>query len=257
MLYNSVNIQTGKGAFAAPPFPRQSNLIERSEVMSVRYNATPASHKFCPVCGEIKQASDFNKSAYTRDGLQSRCRLCERASRIYVETTCLECGQAKRRRSYQLNVWDGRCRSCAQKLATAEPQRKARAATLARQQVLRQGGIPNAAHFTSDGVRGEGNPRWKGGITPANQRERSGSNYATWRTEVFIRDGFTCQLCGQVGGTLHAHHKQAWSDNKSLRYDINNGATLCADCHQHKAHRGSWKNPPVEWPVLTEEASQA
>ena len=54
---------------------------------------------------------------------------------------------------------------------------------------------------------------WKGGKTPINQRERSSKAYTEWRKAVFVRDNFTCQICGQVGGKLNAHHIKRWSTN--------------------------------------------
>lgn len=72
---------------------------------------------------------------------------------------------------------------------------------------------------------------WKGGKTPVNQRERSSKEYADWRKAVFARDNFTCQLCGQVGGKLNAHHIQRWSTNVDERYKVSNGVTLCKQCH--------------------------
>lgn len=78
---------------------------------------------------------------------------------------------------------------------------------------------------------GESHWNWKGGITPQNQKERSSQAYAEWRKAVFERDNFTCQICGQVGGGLNAHHIEPWSTNVNLRYQIDNGITLCKKCH--------------------------
>ena len=57
--------------------------------------------------------------------------------------------------------------------------------------------------------------------------------YLEWRTNVFKRDGFTCQICNQVGGVLNAHHPKTWSEYPKLRYDIDNGVTLCVGCHKN------------------------
>jgi hypothetical protein len=34
--------------------------------------------KACSICGESKQLSEFNKNSAKRDGLQSKCRMCQR-----------------------------------------------------------------------------------------------------------------------------------------------------------------------------------
>lgn len=101
------------------------------------------------------------------------------------------------------------------------------------------------------GKRGKDNPMWKGGITPLKIRLRTSLEYIQWRTAIFIRDNFTCQECGQIGGELHAHHKKTLAKlieevkvamplfdlhTACLLYkplwDINNGITLCKDCHK-------------------------
>lgn len=74
--------------------------------------------------------------------------------------------------------------------------------------------------------------------TPENQRDRNLKIYFDWRTSVFERDNYTCQLCNQHGGKLNAHHKKKWSEYPEFRFDVNNGITLCEGCHKsiHKKH---------------------
>lgn len=73
---------------------------------------------------------------------------------------------------------------------------------------------------------------WKGGITSEVRTLRSSAKYRDWRMTVFARDFFTCQICQQVGGKLNAHHIKSFSRNKDLRFNINNGITLCEACHK-------------------------
>lgn len=82
--------------------------------------------------------------------------------------------------------------------------------------------------------KGEKNVNWKGGITPINQALRESMEYEEWRTAVYVRDNYTCQSCGQVGGRLQADHIKLWSVYPELRFDIDNGQTLCFDCHRAK-----------------------
>lgn len=77
---------------------------------------------------------------------------------------------------------------------------------------------------------------WKGGITPENVRQRNSVEYSEWRKAVFKRDNYTCCICHKVGGRLNAHHIKHWATNPELRFDVNNGITLCSECHK-EIHR--------------------
>jgi hypothetical protein len=86
-------------------------------------------------------------------------------------------------------------------------------------------------------LRAENNPNWKGGnIRYERHKDMGRIEYIQWRREIFKRNNFICQHCGQRGGKLNAHHIYLWKDYPKLRYDINNGITLCKDCH-NKLHR--------------------
>lgn len=79
---------------------------------------------------------------------------------------------------------------------------------------------------------------WKGGITPKNQKIRNSEEYKQWRLSVFERDNYSCVLCGNrssVGNpvTLNADHIKPFAYYPELRLDVNNGRTLCVDCHRN------------------------
>ena len=74
----------------------------------------------------------------------------------------------------------------------------------------------------------------------ADSHNRNSDIYKQWRKDVYERDGYKCQVCG-ARKDLQAHHIEHWKNNKNLRYDVNNGITLCRECHL-KAHGGCWKN---------------
>ena len=80
--------------------------------------------------------------------------------------------------------------------------------------------------------KGERNCKWKGGVTPEREKFRKTPEYVKWRTLVFERDNYTCVLCGQVGRTLNADHIKPFANYPELRLDVNNGRTLCIDCHK-------------------------
>lgn len=72
---------------------------------------------------------------------------------------------------------------------------------------------------------------WRGGITPINTKIRMSKDYILWRTAVFTRDEFTCVSCHEKGGVLNADHIKPFSLYPELRFAIDNGRTLCRDCH--------------------------
>ena len=63
------------------------------------------------------------------------------------------------------------------------------------------------------------------------RRNYSDPLYKNWRTKVYKRDGYKCQVCGSRKRT-EAHHIKTWSRFPQLRFDINNGVTLCRICHK-------------------------
>ena len=56
--------------------------------------------------------------------------------------------------------------------------------------------------------------------------------YKIWRKSVFERDSYACQVCRKVGCYLVGHHIKSWVYYPELRFDVNNGITLCEDCHK-------------------------
>ena len=97
---------------------------------------------------------------------------------------------------------------------------------------------------------------WKG-TTPLVEQIRKCFEYRQWRDKIFQRDNYTCVECGQVGGSLEAHHSEKSFnelfteflqeyDQFSPYEDIDTlvrlamkwhpfwtaeGKTLCKDCH--------------------------
>jgi len=89
--------------------------------------------------------------------------------------------------------------------------------------------------------RGKENPSWKGGITPLNHKIRTSTEYLLWRIAVFTRDNYSCTKCGVRGNTdLHADHVKPFALFPELRLAIDNGRTLCVDCHKKTK---SYMNP--------------
>lgn len=62
--------------------------------------------------------------------------------------------------------------------------------------------------------------------------------YKLWRKKVYTRDSHKCQWpnCNSKK-RLNAHHIKTWANFPALRFDTNNGITLCYE--HHKMIRGN------------------
>ena len=105
--------------------------------------------------------------------------------------------------------------------------------------------------------KGNKNINRKGGVTPITGLVRKSIKYQEWRKQVFTRDNFTCRECKKQGVYLEAHHdKRLFSKlmQEAIFYfpllniydacmlytpfwDINNGKTLCEECHSKTKNR--------------------
>ena len=91
----------------------------------------------------------------------------------------------------------------------------------------------------SERQKGENSHFWKGGITKFEiYRHYKNVEYKIWRNKVFERDNFTCLNCGVNGVYLHPHHIKSYTYYPELRYEVDNGITLCVPCH-HQLHFGN------------------
>jgi hypothetical protein len=84
--------------------------------------------------------------------------------------------------------------------------------------------------------KGEKSYRWKGGITSINRRIKSSGAWKDWRKQVFERDNYECVCCGISGLKieLHPHHIIPISIDRTQSFNVNNGLTLCKECHLDK-----------------------
>lgn len=111
--------------------------------------------------------------------------------------------------------------------------------------------------------RGEKSSQWKGGITPIRIKLYNSWKWKQWRMDVFKRNNYVCQKCNKRGGRLHSHHClipfsqilnaiKEWANEFNLDiyetamkwqplWDINNGQTLCLECHRKTESWGGKK----------------
>jgi len=104
-------------------------------------------------------------------------------------------------------------------------------------------------------ISGENAPNWQGGKTAKLQLIRNSVEYKRWRDAIFKRDDYRCFDCGiknQKGLArtvkINADHIYSFAHYPRLRFELENGQTLCEDCHRKtpnfgvKANMASRKN---------------
>ena len=85
---------------------------------------------------------------------------------------------------------------------------------------------------------GERNSNWKGGTSSETKRIKGSSEWKNWRIRIFTRDNFICRECGSKK-KIEPHHIKEFSIYIELRFDVNNGLTLCNECHKQTDNYGS------------------
>jgi 5-methylcytosine-specific restriction endonuclease McrA len=87
---------------------------------------------------------------------------------------------------------------------------------------------------------GPNSPWWRGGATDTQKRIRASRQYRLWRKAVLERDKHQCIKCGATS-RLDVDHEVPFAvllletnlcQSPSWLFDIDNGRTLCRDCHK-------------------------
>ena len=80
----------------------------------------------------------------------------------------------------------------------------------------------------------ENSPHWKPDRSKLRKSylDRFDGNIIKWREDVYRRDNYTCALCNIRGTKLNAHHIKRVVDNPENVFDLDNGITLCVNCHR-------------------------
>lgn len=95
-------------------------------------------------------------------------------------------------------------------------------------------------------LSGANNPRWLEDRSKlkTDEKKHLDSKYRIWMREVKNRDGWKCKISnGDCSGRLEAHHILSWRSYPELRYQINNGITLCVFHHPRKREEEARLSP--------------
>jgi 5-methylcytosine-specific restriction endonuclease McrA len=91
--------------------------------------------------------------------------------------------------------------------------------------------------------RGKNHYKYNSLLTDYDREDkRTNPKYIKWKKLVFERDEYICQVCFQKGGKLNPHHLNSFHYFENDRYVLDNGITLCEDCHQdfHYMYGRKW-----------------
>lgn len=68
-----------------------------------------------------------------------------------------------------------------------------------------------------------------------------------WRLNVYKKDNYICVCCGyDKGGNLNAHHLNGYNWDSKNRLNVENGVTLCKNCHDNFHKKYGFGNNTIE-----------
>ena len=210
-------------------------LVAKGLGLSVaEYQAMAAKGlKRCRICKTWKSLDSFNSDGSRHDGRYPACRLCLN-------------GPGTKRDKLK-KAWNARRLTFVppmkgKKMSVESRRKMSEAAKGRRSNRIGKKHSPETRLKISRVVRerayrGKQCHSYKDGNAAKRRGQRFSPEYKRWRFDVFARDRFTCQRCGDArGGNLVAHHIKAFANDPQLRCDVANGITLCRNCHDH-VHR--------------------
>jgi hypothetical protein len=179
-----------------------------------------AGLKRCTKCKEWKPATRFNIDKSRWDGLTAKCTDCTRV-------------KIKKSHKGRVSTFKGKRHSEETKQKISEIH-KGNSWRLGKSHT-EETKARLSRTWKKITLRGKDHYNYKHGQSQRNLEQRRSVEYREWREQVFRRDGYTCQDCGDnKGGNLNAHHIRSFSEFSELRLDISNGITLCKDCHRKR-----------------------
>jgi len=161
--------------------------------------------KKCYKCEEEKNENEFGKLSKSADGLRNTCKSCRRIPKELHKPNA-----GRFRKGYQ-----GGKQFHSQQV----PWNKG---TKGLQTAWNKG--ISATEQEAERLRSYNETRSK------IAKSRGCKKYFSWRKKVLERDGNKCTECKSTH-RLAAHHIVPWEKLEKLRFDVDNGLTLCNSCH--------------------------
>ena len=199
----AIQCQSDIGVFQLPLFEVAHNGLDVCPVchdpFKSRVRKTIIQKTCSRKCGSIRQRSSSIRFC-EQCGTPFKIKNFEKETHIYCSVKCFHEGSKGKRRSIGTE--------------------------------FKKGLIPEGG-FATRFKKGIEHPKWKGGISGAESSERRTKQYKEWARSVYKKDSWKCQECGThcEEGNIIAHHIKAFSDYPELRFELENGTTLCRPCH--------------------------
>ena len=207
--------------------------------------------KKCTDCEVVKPYSEFHKEKKAKDGFRNQCKECTKIRKSKIKNVCVVCGK-------EFNS-TAKSRYCSRKCQGVDSKIKVKTnCSVCSKEIYR---IPamikrHKRHYCSEECKNAGfskyysgeNAYWYDDSKSEQDRiiGRKIPSYFRWRRLVYERDNYTCKVCGcNSSGNLNAHHIMNYSEHEGLRTDINNGITMCKECHKNFHDTYGYKNNNV------------
>lgn len=202
--------------------------------------------KECKICGQVKLLEEFLKDSRLADGHRNKCKECDKKQRklkantIHIEhKICNKCGKDKsikefRKSSYSKDGYASICSKCSDSTYSITCN------VCGKEFTSHHKNTKCCANCFGETQKRERNYNWNPNLTEEQRNDtdhRLIEGYSEWREEVYKRDNYTCQCCGDNrSGKLNAHHLDGYNWCEEKRTDVDNGITLCEKCHK-KFHK--------------------
>lgn len=198
---------------------RIATAARRAGIDPEEYKAkVEAGLKRCAKCKQWSSLANYTSDKSRYDGKQSRCQDCELVKN-------------PRTTKGRVSPFKGH-KHTPEAIAKTSASNKGNKNRLGKKHTL-ESRKRMSASMRANARTGPKAHAYKDGKLVERRGERFSTKYKRWRFDVFARDHFTCQDCGDSrGGNLNAHHLKPFADFPDLRFEISNGITLCTPCHK-------------------------
>lgn len=98
---------------------------------------------------------------------------------------------------------------------------------------------------TTENKSGKNSQFFDESLTEEERNARNQKNYKKWVKVVKKRDDKKCELCNS-NSKIAAHHFYSFREYESIRFDVDNGITLCQECHRDFHDQYGYNNNNID-----------